>query len=202
MIGNKYADIGIKPWRFSASDYQVMARGGFWSPGEGVELIDGSLYNLPAPSEEHQLVSSRLTRLLRRGSGKPWQVRVGKALQLAEHTVLLPDIVLLKRRQYGRGTPTAADVLVAIEIADDRTLESDREDRLLRYAAAGIPELWIVELSHRRIGRYHRPYDIDYGFLDTFKQHDTIVSIMLPTINLPVAAIIGPPAASTGGEQQ
>jgi Uma2 family endonuclease len=201
MLGNKYADIGIKPWRFSASDYRLMARDGFWSPGEGVELFDGSLYNLPAPSDEHRQVSSRLARLLSRGSGKPWQIRESKTLQLAEYTVFLPDFVLLKPRRYGSGTPTAADALVAIEIGDDSTLSSDLEDKLPRYAAAGIPELWIVELRHRRIGRYHQPSDDDYGFLNTFWQQDTIASVMLPTINVPVAAIIGPPPISVEGER-
>ena len=196
MIAAEYPDSGLKPWRFSVSDYRIMAKHNFWTPDERVELIDGILIDLPTPSAAHAQVSVRLNTALQRGAGKPWQVRVGKALQLSARSEMLPDLVLLKRRNYGRAIPAAADALVVIEIADDTTLETDREIKLPLYAAANIPETWIAYLQRQSIVRYHDPRQDGYATAHDFQRGETITSLTLPVINLPVDAVFGPALAA------
>jgi Uma2 family endonuclease len=43
--------------------------------------------------------------------------------------------------------------------AADSSLRYDREVKPKLYAAAGIPEYWIVDLQHRRVEVYRAPLD-------------------------------------------
>ena len=46
---------------------------------------------------------------------------------------------------YTSGHPTAADVLLLVEVADS-SLAYDRGPKLALYAHHGVPEVWIVDL--------------------------------------------------------
>lgn len=53
-------------------------------------------------------------------------------------------------------------MLLIIEVADT-TLEYDRETKLPRYARAGIPEAWLVDLGHDIVEVYTDPTTQGYG---------------------------------------
>ena len=64
---------------------------------------------------------------------------------------------------FAAGTPTIklrnpgpADVGLLVEVADT-SLEFDRQVKLRMYAAAGIPEYWIVNLRDRQVETHHDP---------------------------------------------
>jgi Uma2 family endonuclease len=64
-----------------------------------------------------------------------------------------PDLVLCHR--VGR-KPVAAEVLLVVEVADS-SRDFDREIKLPRYARAGIPEFWLVDLTEDRVEVHTRP---------------------------------------------
>jgi hypothetical protein len=64
---------------------------------------------------------------------------------LNEYVEPQPDLVLLKDPPIGR-LPGPGDVSLVVEVADT-SLAYGRETKLLRYAEAGIPEAWSVELN-------------------------------------------------------
>ena len=68
-------------------------------------------------------------------------------ITLADDTEPEPDLALVEYREdeYPEGHPTPGDVLLLIEVSDT-TLGIDKSIKLPRYAAAGIPEVWIVNL--------------------------------------------------------
>ena len=57
---------------------------------------------------------------------------------------------------YQAGHPGPADVLLLIEVSDT-TLDFDRNEKLPRYAVAGIPEAWLVNRRDNRIEAYTDP---------------------------------------------
>ena len=58
--------------------------------------------------------------------------------------------------------PSPDDVLLLIEVSDT-TLEMDTMIKLPRYAASGIPEVWIVNLVDDRIEVYREPRKLPDG---------------------------------------
>jgi Uma2 family endonuclease len=86
---------------------------------------------------------SRARRLL--GRAFVW---MQSPLVLAEDTEPQPDIVVLRRRPvpYKGREAGAEDALLVVEVADS-PLACDRSTKRRLYAAAGIPEYWIVDTA-------------------------------------------------------
>ena len=80
-------------------------------------------------------------------AGRAALVWVQNPLRLGKHDEPQPDVLLLRPHPggYRKAHPTPADVLLVIEVAD-RSVRYDRETKLRLYAAAGIPEAWLVNL--------------------------------------------------------
>jgi Uma2 family endonuclease len=61
--------------------------------------------------------------------------------------------------------------------------------KLPLYAAAGIPEVWIVDLQGMVIERHSAPRDGRYTQIAIAAPGDTLVSLALPAFNVSVAEI-------------
>ena len=79
-------------------------------------------------------------------------VRVQGPLRLDRRNEPQPDLMLLRPRpdRYRYRHPTAADVLLLVEVADS-SLAYDRGPKLALYARHGVPEVWIVDLVGRGV---------------------------------------------------
>lgn len=73
-----------------------------------------------------------------------------------------PDILWLRPQRYGRKRPTAADVMLLIEVSDS-SLITDLREKADVYAESGVVEYWVVDVPASRIhvmsgsdGRHYR----------------------------------------------
>jgi len=59
-----------------------------------------------------------------------------------------PDVALIREFDNSSGPRRAgpADILLLVEVAD-LSIKYDREVKIPLYAAAGIPEVWLVDLN-------------------------------------------------------
>ena len=66
--------------------------------------------------------------------------------------------MLLRPREdfYQRANPTPADTLLVIETCDSSPRD-DQEVRVSLCAAHGVPEVWLVDLVHRRLETFRDP---------------------------------------------
>ena len=69
-----------------------------------------------------------------------------------------PDFAVLQWRadDYTSRTPSAADTLLVIEVADS-TLRYDRDVKRRFCAEAGVPEFWVVDAHGRQILVHRQP---------------------------------------------
>lgn len=113
-----------------------------------VEFTCGCIEVLPMPTDQHQAMVETLFLLLRayaaRTHGKarfaPLRLRIGPARYRE------PDILFLRSAQDPRRQDrfwTGADLVAEVVSPDDP--ERDRTAKRSEYAAAGIPEYWIVD---------------------------------------------------------
>ena len=147
--------------RFTVDELYIMDEAGIFDD-ERIELLDGEIFIMPPIGDPHADGTDRLgSYLIYRLYGRA-RVRVQGHVRLNDYSLPQPDIAVLRLRDdYHRAAPTPADVLLLIEVADS-SLESDREAKLPRYAAAGIPEVWIVNLRAREVETYADPVDAVY----------------------------------------
>lgn len=126
---------------------------------ERVELIDGVIREMSPKGSKHTASVRRLTNLLPRLLHSRALVSIQDPIVLNDDTEPEPDIAMMKNRDdaYAEAHPRPEDVLFLIEVADT-SLEYDREVKLPRYAATGIPEVWIVNLVESIIEVYREPF--------------------------------------------
>ena len=100
-----------------------------------------------APIGNRHLISvDWLADLLREGIGRRVMVRVQGSIQLDDASAPEPGIAVIPRRSINDIRPVLpSDVYFLVEVADS-SLEFDLGEKLARYAAAGIPEVWVANL--------------------------------------------------------
>ena len=160
------------------TDYHRMTETGIVGEGEHTELISGQIFNMAAKGTRHTVANTELMSELLLLIGKRAKVRCQDPITLPNNSEPEPDVVIARLRQdnYLDSHPAPADIILVIEVADS-TLSFDRNIKAPLYAAAGIPEYWIVNLVEDRLEIYTQPERSIY----------TNTQIILPprSINLP-----------------
>ena len=135
--------------QFTVTEFQRMAETGILREDDRVELIDGEVFTMSPPGSRHVACVNRLMARMSQQAGQTVIVSVQNPVQLTDYSEPQPDLALLQARPdfYAAALPTPADVLLLVEVADT-SLEYDRDVKLPRYAEAGIPEVWLVDVEH------------------------------------------------------
>jgi Uma2 family endonuclease len=117
------------------------------------ELIDETLYTSPRPSPLHALATGGLYGELRnpfdRGRGGPggWVILIEPELHLGRDA-LVPDLSGWRRERLPE-VPQTAHIDVApdwvCEVRSPSTGALDRKIKMPKYAAAGVPWMWLVD---------------------------------------------------------
>src|SRR6188474_2518366 len=128
------------------SEYDRMIELGLFDE-ERVELLQGVLVKMSPQLAPHASTVSRLTELLVLRLAGRLGVRIQLPLALSDDSEPEPDVAVVALGNYDAQHPATA--LLVIEIADS-SLQKDRAKAAV-YAAAGIREYWIVNLSARSI---------------------------------------------------
>ncbi len=148
--------------QFTVEEYCAMAEAGILAEEERIELLDGEIIVMPPIGEPHEHSTDWLNRRLTYRLYDHALVRVQGSIRLNDDSLPQPDIAVLRLRpEHYRERPSPADVFLLVEVADS-SLEYDREIKLARYAAASIPEVWIVNLRTRQVEAYDDPADGAY----------------------------------------
>jgi Uma2 family endonuclease len=122
---------------------------------EHIELLAGMLVAMPPPhGAEHASLVSQLLATFVRAVGDRAIVRPQLPIALFDDSEPEPDIALVSPGDYRHEHPTRA--LLVVEIADS-SLRRDREVKAALYAAANIPEYWIVNLIDRVVEVHRAP---------------------------------------------
>jgi Uma2 family endonuclease len=167
--------------------YRLIERGSLRGD-ERIELIDGEIVQMAAMGADHVECVFLFTYHLDRMPRQTWYVSVQNAIRLAPDYAPQPDLALIRQRVYHGALPAPDDIFLIIEVSDT-TLQYDRFTKLPLYAAAGIPEVWIADVKRYQITRYSEPDPTGYRVVRPFPLGETITSLVLPTISLPVAAV-------------
>ena len=178
--------------RFSVDEYYRMAAAGILHEDDRVELLDGEIIDMAAIGSRHAMCVDFLAEwFIVRLAGRAL-VRVQNPVRLGPHSEPEPDLTLVRRRtdRYATAHPGPGDVLLLIEVSDT-SLAYDRDVKVPRYAAAGIAEVWIVDLEAERVLVYRRPRADSYEHVATVRRSGTLSLAAFPDLALPVAELLG-----------
>jgi Uma2 family endonuclease len=138
---------GTRPFRFTSADFLRLAEVGVLQKEERVELLDGLIIDMNPFGPRHSSCVARVLTLLT-GCAPELEIRIHDVLHLREGFDPHPDAAVYRPRPdaYRDSHPTADDALLVVEVAESSLLY-DRTIKTEHYAAAGVPEFWLVDLK-------------------------------------------------------
>lgn len=139
---------------------------------ERVELLDGVIYDLAAPSRIHQKISFNIARIIADhidSQNLPCDVYPAPfAVFLDEYNYFEPDISVIcdRDRLSDRGCEGAPDWI--IEIVSPSSASMDYLKKLNKYQASGVRLYWIVNPDTKTVSVYEFQNDksMQYSFSD------------------------------------
>ena len=156
--------VAVSRHRLTVADFQRMGEVGILGPDDRVELIAGEIIDMSPIGSLHAALVARLASALGQRVGETAVIWTQNPLTLDDTSQPQPDLAVLRPRAdfYAAAHPGPADVLLVIEVADT-TLAFDLDVKVPLYAAAGIPEAWVIEAPSRRTLVFRRPVNGRYA---------------------------------------
>ncbi|MGH7673070.1 MAG: Uma2 family endonuclease [Gemmatimonadales bacterium] len=179
--------------RFTVEDYHRLAEVGVLGEDDRVELLDGQIVEMSPIGPRHAGRVKNLARLLYRTFGDAILLGIQDPVVLGAQSEPEPDVAVLVPRAdaYGTAHPGPADIRVVIEVADT-SLAFDREVKVPLYAAAGIPEAWLVDLASDVLEVHRQPGPEGYREVRTLSRGETLAPLFAPTGAISVDEVLGP----------
>ena len=180
----------VQRHRFTVEEYARMGDAGIFREDDRVELIHGDVQEMTPIGPTHAGVVDDLNELLvTRLAGKA-RVRIQNPIRLGLHDEPQPDLVVAQLRadHYTGRHPEGSEVLLVVEVADS-SLRYDREAKQPLYAAAGIPESWLVDVAARSVTIFTGPTADGYSAERALRTGQEIVCTSIAGLRLHVDRI-------------
>ncbi len=169
--------------RLTVQDVHRMVQAGVLDEDDRIELVEGVLVDMVPIGAEHEGATDWLTSHFARRS-RAWNVRVQNTLLIAGG-YLLPDIALATHPRSEQ--PTTAHLVIEVaQTSQARDLAKARD-----YAAADVPEYWIVDLLARSVIVHRHPLAGAYQDVTTFTDGATIKPLLADAPAVDVTALLG-----------
>lgn len=142
--------------RFTITEYHRMAETGILKPGERVELIRGVVHRLSPKNHAHVVaVAKVLKRLMSALEGRAGVYPEAPLEIVGLDSEPEPDILVTASpvlEDYGTSEP-----VLVVEVAES-SLRYDLDTKASLYAAAGVPQYWVVNLVDGHLVAFRSPH--------------------------------------------
>lgn len=178
-----------QPFRFTVKDYYRLGEIGILKEDDRVELIQGEIIMMPPIDPGHAESTDNSQQGIQRMLGPNFRVRCQHPVRLDNNNEPIADLAIVRQRSYKEGHPGPADTVLIIEVSNS-SLRDDLSRKKLMYAAAGIPEYWVVDLNARVLHVFARPKSGDYLDHRIHEEKETVQSITLKSLKLKVTELL------------
>ena len=142
---------------FTNADMARMVEAGLIDPDDRWELIRGAWFDMGSEGFEHMDARTNLVQeiILQLGRRNDVKTNTEGSIFLFHDTEVRPDLIIY-RADVGTNEMTGEDIFLIIEVMKS----SQRRDMQLKrpvYAAAGVPELWLIDLDAARVHVFRQP---------------------------------------------
>jgi len=180
-----------EPTRMTVERYFGLVEAGVLSHDDRVELLEGVIVAMTPSNPPHAAAVCLAAEALRDALGGRAAVRTQCTLVLAPWSAPEPDVAVVAGSHHDYATAHPRTALLVVEVADSSLLQ-DRLTKAPLYAAAGIPEYWIVNL---RAGVVEVMRDPDrerarYRDVRTCAAGERIPLVAIPEAGVPVAHLL------------
>lgn len=179
--------VGDRPVRpLTADEVMRMLEAGILDEDEPVELLHGVLTKASAKTPQHEELKMRLVRWLD-STAEGHRIRVEGAFVVPDPTSLPePDIAVVEPGSYASAHPSTALLMIEVAVSSLRT---DTAIKPALYAAAGVPEFWVVDVAAKRLIVFREPTPTGYATETVLTTTDSVEPMRLDVPPLDVGAL-------------
>jgi Uma2 family endonuclease len=183
-VATQVASPVASPYRFSVEDVLAMVDAGILDGRARVELVDGVLVEMSPTGSRHEEVVEWLTAHFVPAAGEALRVRVQSTLLTPGGGFFEPDVLVIEPLPRGR-LPDRA--VLVVEVAQT-SLRHDHW-KAATYAAAAVPEYWIVDVNRDEVLVHREPHEGAYASIERFAPGSAITPLIdVPAVD--VAALL------------
>jgi Uma2 family endonuclease len=152
-------------YRLTVDQYDRMVGQGRLSEHEPVELLAGVLVRKMPKNPDHVWAVSEIDEVLTACRTEAWHIRKEDPVRIPDYDEPEPDLAVVRGTRVSlRGRhPGPQDLALVVEVGSS-SLDDDRGVRLERYALAGIPVYWIVNLPGGVVEVYTEPDQVNASY--------------------------------------
>ncbi len=186
--------VGLIKRPLTVEQFNRMIDAGIIPEDDRVELIEGDIVEMAPIGTRHASYVARVADVFRGFPAEFLLILVQSPIRLSPVTRVEPDVALVRRRAdfYVSRLPGPEDILLVVEV--DTSLESDRAVKIPRYAKAGIPEAWLVDVTTDHVEVYRAPTPEGYQELRCVAPGEALSLHGFPGLVFPASRIVGPVA--------
>jgi Uma2 family endonuclease len=140
---------GPTPFRWTIAEYRELDKLDVFRDRKTF-LLNGEIYLVPQANPPHDTALGLTQDWLRGAFAGTHHVRVQMGFDVGTRHDPGPDIAVVPGgiRDYAGRTPTTAALVV--EVADS-SLAIDTTEKAEKYATAGVPDYWVIDLVNRKL---------------------------------------------------
>jgi Uma2 family endonuclease len=181
--------------RLSVEDVYAMVAAGVLDEDDRIELVQGVLVDMVPIGADHDAAVEWLSERFQRVQDRTWRVRVQSAL-LVHGGYVLPDLIVIEPLPRSQQPTTA---LLVVEIA--QTSQRRDREKARDYAAADVPDYWIVDLAGRTVTVHRRPQAGAYEEVVTYADGESLQGMVAGAPVVSVSELLGQPATCLVGQE-
>lgn len=156
--------------------------------GRQAMLIDGTILEEGPMNPPHAIAVELATDVFRAIFGRGWRMRSQLPILFGQTTDPQPDFAFLRGSARDTGEhPTTAELIVEIS---DTSLKYDTTEKADHYAAAGIPEYWVLDLNNRQLLVFRDPGADGYATELTVPVDGLVSPLAVPDATIRIADLL------------
>jgi len=184
-----HVDASLPVHPLTVDDLEAMVHAGILGEDDKVELLDGVLVEMSPQGSQHLAAVTRLNMRL-----VPIAAAAGLVLSpqcpldvLSPISLPEPDIAIAPDAGWD-AYPVRAVLVIEVSMTS-RAVDLGRKAAI--YAAAGIPEYWVLDLTDRRLVVHRAPAGDGYTDMAVLTDADEVTATRLP-LTVAVAELLPP----------
>ncbi len=187
--------VAPRPYRWTNDDFRRLTDDGYFTD-RFVILIDGEFIEMPHPGPPHDMAVGLIDYVLKSVLPAPgYWVRIQTGFVTGLDTNPGPDLAVVpgSPRDYVQA-PRQAVLIVEVS---DTSLAMDTGAKVHIYAAAGVPEYWVIDVNDPRLLVFRDPVadataprGYRYATTQTLAPTDTVTPVASPNAVIRVADLL------------
>jgi Uma2 family endonuclease len=189
-----FAELGLSEFLLTVDDLETMVRAGVFDRDDAkrVELVEGRLVRMSPESLPHSRFSARLNKAIDRaidrlGLAERYEVLNGGTVRISDTSAFDPDGAVISRE--AEGFFMRSDQVFLIVESSLSTLKRDLGSKSHAYAAAGVPEYWVIDVKNTKLHVFRAPVDGMWTQTQVLGAADLISPLFAPGADIALTSV-------------